>query len=227
MNASSKIRSKTAHGDCCSTVKRGTDQYGNGVCIMPRRPTCSETIDALKPYCRLSTKKRRHLFCSFKNTTMSLTSAIAMTRENALLERSTESNQAHRPIGIELSDASAEFESSTRSGGALCWERANGESETPVVSLTSFGCPGPAIVTTTSKVAKSISQYSVSTSVLAEPKSPDVGSRSDVRQVRIRACFARFHAILTRFPHIAFSATFFIVCDFYSIVDSRVSLLWI
>ena len=76
---------------------------------------------------------------------MSLTAVIAMTRENALLERSTESNQAPRPIGIELSDASAEFESSTRSGGALCWERANGESETPVVSLTSFGCPGPAI----------------------------------------------------------------------------------
>ena len=57
---------------------------------------------------------------------MSLTSAIAMTRENALLERSTESNQVPRPIGIELSDASAEFESSTRSGGALGWERANG-----------------------------------------------------------------------------------------------------
>ena len=73
---------------------------------------------------------------------MSLTAVIAMTRENALLERSTESNQAHRPIGIELSDASAEFESSTRSGGALCWERANGGSETPVVSQTSLGCPG-------------------------------------------------------------------------------------
>ena len=73
---------------------------------------------------------------------MSLTAAIAMTRENALLERSTESNQVHRPIGIELSDASAEFESSTRSGGALGWERANGGSETPVVSQTSLGCPG-------------------------------------------------------------------------------------
>ena len=133
-------------------------------------------VAALKPYCRLSTKKRRHLFCSFKNTTMSLTSAIAMTRENACTERSTESNQPHRPIVSSPPNASAEFESSTRSGGALCWERANGESETPVVSLTSFGCPGPAIVTTTSKVAKSISQYSVSTSVLAEPKSPDAGS---------------------------------------------------
>ena len=98
-------------------------------------------VAALKPYCRLSTKKRRHLFCSFKNTTMSLTSAIAMTRENALLERSTESNQAPRPIGIELSDASAEFESLSRSG-ALGWERANGGSETPVVSQTSLGCPG-------------------------------------------------------------------------------------
>ena len=142
---------------------------------------------------------------------MSLTSAIAMTRENALLERSTESNQAHRPIVSSPPNASAEFESSTRSGGALGWERANGGSETPVVSQTSFGCPGPAIVTTTSKVAKSISQYSVSTSVLAEPKSPGAGSGSEEIQVRIRACFARFHAILTRFPHIAFSATFFIV----------------
>ena len=142
---------------------------------------------------------------------MSLTSAIAMTRENALLERSTESNQAHRPIVSSPPNASAEFESSTRSGGALGWERANGESVTPVVSPTSFDCPGPTIVNATSTVAKSISQYSVSTSVLAEPKSPDVGSRSDVRQVRIRACFARFHAILTRFPHIAFSGTFLIV----------------
>ena len=157
MNASSKIRSKTAHGDCCSTVKRGTDQYGNGVCIMPRRPTCSETMLPRKPCCRLSTKKRRHLFCSFKNTTMSLTSAIAMTRENALLERSTESNQAPSPIVSSLPNASAEFESSTRSGGALCWEHANG-----FVSLTSFDCPGPTIVNVTSTVSKSVSQYSVS-----------------------------------------------------------------
>ena len=118
---------------------------------------------------------------------MSLTAVIAMARENALLERSTESNQAPRPIGIELSDASAEFESSTRSGGALCWESANGGSETPVVSQTSFGCPGPAIVTTTSKVAKSISQYSVSTSVLAGAQSPDAGSRSEEIQVSFHA----------------------------------------
>ena len=142
---------------------------------------------------------------------MSLTSAIAMTRENACTERSTESNQPHRPIVSSPPNASAEFESSTRSGGALCWERANGESETPVVSLTSFGCPGPAIVTTTSKVAKSISQYSVSTSVLAGAQSPDAGSRSEEIQVSFHACFACFRAILTRFPHIAFSATFFIV----------------
>ena len=168
-------------------------------------------VAALKPYCRLSTKKRRHLFCSFKNTTMSLTSAIAMTRENACTERSTESNQPHRPIVSSPPNASAEFESSTRSGGALCWERANGESVTPVVSPTSVDCPGPAIVTTTSKVAKSISQYSVSTSVLAGAQSPDAGSRSEEIQVSFHACFACFRAILTRFPHIAFSGTFLIV----------------
>ena len=161
MNASSKIRSKTAHGDCCSTVKRGTDQYGNGVCIMPRRPTCSETILPRKPYCRahrcseanrtrycraniaVRSRKRPHLtsvFCSFKKTTMSLT---AMTRELARLEASIESNQAPSGIGIELSDP-AEFESlSPIQSGALCWDCANGGSETPVVSQTSFGCPGP------------------------------------------------------------------------------------
>ena len=138
---------------------------------------------------------------------MSLTSAIAMTRENACTERSTESNQPHRPIVSSPPNASAEFESSTRSGGALCWERANGESVTPVVSPTSVDCPGPAIVTTTSKVAKSISQYSVSTSVLAGAQSPDAGSRSEEIQVSFHACFACFRAILTRFPHIAFSAT--------------------
>ena len=113
MNASSKIRSKTAHGDCCSTVKRGTDQYGNGVCIMPRRPTCSETILPRKPIERpaASADKKASAFsaldCSFKKITMSLT---AMTRESAQLEASIESNQAPMPIGIELSDP-AEFES--------------------------------------------------------------------------------------------------------------------
>ena len=142
---------------------------------------------------------------------MSLTSAIAMTRENALLERSTESNQAHRPIVSSPPNASAEFESSTRSGGALCWERANGESVTPVVSLSSFGCPGTPGANQRNPCSHTISTCSLNTLEPAEAQTPDVGSKSDVRQVRIRACFARFHAILTRFPHIAFSATFLIV----------------
>ena len=93
----------------------------------------------------------------------------------------------------------------------LCWDRANGGSETPVVSQTSFGCPGPTIVNETSTVSKSIFQYSLSTSVLAEEQTAGVGSRSDVRQVSFCACFARFRAILTRFPHVAFSVIFLIV----------------
>ena len=139
---------------------------------------------------------------------MSLTSAIAMTRENALLERSTESNQAHRPIVSSPPNASAEFESSTRSGGALCWERANGESVTPVVSPTSLGCPGTPGANQRNPCSHTISTCSLNTLEPAEAQTPDVGSRDHRRQVRIRACFARFHAILTRFPHVAFSVIF-------------------
>ena len=124
MNASSKIRSKTAHGDCCSTVKRGTDQYGNGVCIMPRRPTCSETILPRKPIERPAAE------CSFKKITMSLT---AMTRENALLESSTESNSAPSGTGIDLGDLTEFQQWEQDRSGTLGCERANGGCETPVV----------------------------------------------------------------------------------------------
>ena len=110
---------------------------------------------------------------------MSLTSAIAMTRENALLERSTESNQAPRPIVSSPPNASAEFESSTRSGGALCWERANGESVTPVVSPTSFGCPGTPGANQRNPCSHTISTCSLNTLEPAEAQTPDVGSKSD------------------------------------------------
>ena len=64
----------------------------------------------------------------FKKPTMSLT---AMARENALLERSTESNSAPSGTGIDLGDPAEYLSWHHDRSGTLGWERANGGYETP------------------------------------------------------------------------------------------------
>ena len=67
----------------------------------------------------------------FKKPTMSLT---AVARENALLERSTESNSAPSGTGIDLGDPAEYLSWHHDRSGTLGWERANGGCGTPVVS---------------------------------------------------------------------------------------------
>ena len=71
----------------------------------------------------------------FQKLKMSLT---AMTRENALLESSTESNSAPSGTGIDLGDLTEFQQWEQDRSGTLGCERANGGCETPVVSCTSF-----------------------------------------------------------------------------------------
>ena len=68
---------------------------------------------------------------------MSLT---AMARENALLERSTESNSAPSGTGIDLGDPAEYLSWHHDRSGTLGWERANEGCETPVVLHPSFAC---------------------------------------------------------------------------------------
>ena len=113
MNASSKIRSKTAHGDCCSTVKRGTDQYGNGVCIMPRRPTCSETILPRKPIERPAAECRQKSVDIFSFRLLLQKDNDVSHRHDAEMWhdlRPLSNRIRYLCLGIELSDP-AEFES--------------------------------------------------------------------------------------------------------------------
>ena len=83
---------------------------------------------------------------------MSLT---AMARENALLERSTESNSAPSGTGIDLGDLTEFQQWEQDRSGTLGWERANGGCETPVVSQPSFACPGRKVVNTTVPLSES------------------------------------------------------------------------
>ena len=103
----------------------------------------------------------------FKKPTMSLT---AMARENALLERSTESNSAPSGTGIDLGDPAEYLSWHHDRSGTLGWERANGGCETPVVSCTSFACPGRKVVNTTVPLSESFFQSSVRSRKQAEQK---------------------------------------------------------
>ena len=90
---------------------------------------------------------------------MSLT---AMARENALLERSTESNSAPSGTGIDLGDPAEYLSWHHDRSGTLGWERANGGCETPVVSCTSFACPGRKVADPSNSLNESFFQSSVS-----------------------------------------------------------------
>ena len=95
----------------------------------------------------------------FKKPTMSLT---AMARENALLERSTESNSAPSGTGIDLGDPAEYLSWHHDRLGTLGWERANEGCETPVVSQPSFACPGSKVADPSNSLNKSFFQSSVS-----------------------------------------------------------------
>ena len=90
---------------------------------------------------------------------MSLT---AMARENALLERSTESNSAPSGTGIDLGDPAEYLSWHHDRLGTLGWERANEGCETPVVSQPSFACPGSKVADPSNSLNKSFFQSSVS-----------------------------------------------------------------
>ena len=89
---------------------------------------------------------------------MSLT---AMARENALLERSTESNSAPSGTGIDLGDPAEYLSWHHDRSGTLGWERANGGCETPVVLHPSFACPGRNVVDTNVSLSDSVFQRSL------------------------------------------------------------------
>ena len=90
---------------------------------------------------------------------MSLT---AMARENALLERSTESNSAPSGTGIDLGDPAEYLSWHHDRSGTLGWERANGGCETPVVLHPSFACHTHKVVNTNVPLRENVFQRSLS-----------------------------------------------------------------
>ena len=133
----------------------------------------------------------------FKKPTMSLT---AMARENALLERSTESNSAPSGTGIDLGDPAEYLSWHHDRSGTLGWERANGGCETPVVSCTSFACPGRKVVDTNVPLSNSVFQCSLRRTEGCEEKVDEERIRGEV-SMRVPPCsLCHSRAILTHLP---------------------------
>ena len=133
----------------------------------------------------------------FKKPTMSLT---AMARENALLERSTESNSAPSGTGIDLGDPAEYLSWHHDRSGTLGWERANGGCETPVVSCTSFACPGRKGVHTMGALSKCVFQCSARGAELCGENADEERICGEV-SMRVPPCsLCHPRAILTHLP---------------------------
>ena len=133
----------------------------------------------------------------FKKPTMSLT---AMARENALLERSTESNSAPSGTGIDLGDPAEYLSWHHDRSGTLGWERANGGCETPVVLHPSFACHTHKVVNTNVPLSENVFQRSLSNLQTCGAKVDAERIRGEV-SMRVPPCsLCHSRAILTHLP---------------------------
>ena len=128
---------------------------------------------------------------------MSLT---AMTRENALLESSTESNSAPSGTGIDLGDLTEFQQWEQDRSGTLGCERANGGCETPVVLHPSFACHTHKVVNTNVPLSENVFQRSLSSLQTCGAKVDAERIRGEV-SMRFASCsLCHSRAILTHLP---------------------------